>query len=123
MAKILKAAQKENLTKQEKPAYHLLVPQFTTAIAKVLTNGAKKYAPHNWEKGLPWSEVYRALQGHLTDWYEGKEKDHEWQFSHLAHAGCCLMFLFFYAVVLPSKYKKFDDRTFKVVNEEEIESK
>lgn len=104
-------AVKESLT-TPKDAHHLVVPQFVTGIAKVLSYGAKKYAAHNWERGLSWEEVYGALQRHLHAWYAGQENDSETKLSHLLHAGCCLMFLFWYTI--NPKYKQFDDRAFKL---------
>lgn len=63
------------------------------AIVKVLQFGAKKYAPRNWEKGMHWSRPFDALQRHLTAWWEGERADAETGFSHLWHAGCCILFL------------------------------
>ena len=62
-------------------------------IARVLTFGAKKYADRNWEKGFDYSRTYGALQRHLHSWFKGEENDPQTGLSHLAHAGCCLMFL------------------------------
>jgi len=71
-----------------------LMPVYTIQeISKVLTFGASKYADRNWEKGFDYSRVYGALQRHMTSWYSGEDKDSETGLSHLAHAGCCLMFL------------------------------
>lgn len=109
--KKIKGGDKEVLHKP-KLALHLVVPQFVQAIAQVLTKGGMKYSPHNWEKGISYEVVYGALQRHLHAWYTGEENDSEWGYSHLAHAGCCLMFLFWYQ--FSGKYKKFDDRAFKL---------
>lgn len=74
-----------------------LVPVYPlNEIAKVLTFGAKKYADRNWEKGLDYSRVYGALQRHSMAWYSGIDTDEETGISHLAHAGCCIMFLLEY---------------------------
>ena len=35
-------------------------------IAKVMTLGAIKYEPRNWEKGMNWSRAFGAIQRHLT---------------------------------------------------------
>ena len=66
------------------------------AIVKVLAFGAKKYAPRNWEKGMAWSRPYEALIRHMTAWWEGEKADPETGFSHLWHAGCCIVFLIAY---------------------------
>mgnify|MGYP001558282212 CR=1 FL=1 len=47
----------------------------------------------NWEAGFDWSRPYDALQRHLTAWWEGEDLDPESGLSHLAHCGCCLLFL------------------------------
>ena len=60
---------------------------------KVLTYGAKKYAPRNWEKGFEWSRAYGALLRHLFAFWQGEELDPETGIHHLAHAHCELIFL------------------------------
>jgi hypothetical protein len=87
-----------------------LVPvTFIRAVAAVLGYGQKKYAANNWRKGMAWSEVYSALQRHLTAWLEGEENDEESGLSHLWHAACCLAFLIEYAA-FRNLYGRFDDR-------------
>lgn len=66
------------------------------AIVHVLRFGADKYGPRNWERGMDWSRVYAALLRHLTAWWEGRCGDSETGYSHLWHAGCCLVFLIAY---------------------------
>lgn len=65
-------------------------------IVNVLTFGARKYDPRNWEKGIRYGRVFAALQRHLTAWWEGEDMDPESKQHHLAHAGCCLLFLLAY---------------------------
>lgn len=62
-------------------------------IAEILTFGAKKYADHNWRNGFKWSRLYGALFRHMFAWIKGQDKDPETGKSHLAHAGCCILFL------------------------------
>lgn len=62
-------------------------------IAKVLDFGKKKYAAHNWRKGMEWSRLIDATLRHVNAWKEGEEKDAESGLSHLAHAACCITFL------------------------------
>lgn len=62
-------------------------------IGKVMTFGATKYDDHNWRKGFKWSRLYGALLRHIFAHLNGQDKDPETGISHLAHAGCCLMFL------------------------------
>lgn len=79
-----------------KEPWHLAPVDAFRAIIKVLAFGANKYAPRNWEKGMAWSRCYSALQRHMTAWWEGDGKDPETGYSHLWHAGCCIVFLISY---------------------------
>ena len=79
----------------EKPRWELLSPRFIQEIVKVLTFGAKKYADDNWKHVKPFEDrYYGALMRHITAWRLGEKKDPETGLSRLAHAGCCLYFLF-----------------------------
>jgi len=90
----------------DKLPWHLLDPYSMECIVKVLQSGAKKYSDRNWEKGVKWSKVFRACIGHLFDWWMHRGNDPETGYSHLWHAGCCIMFLIHY-----ERYQKsFDDR-------------
>lgn len=63
------------------------------AIGDVLTYGAGKYDPHNWRNGFSWSRLIGATLRHFLAWMSGEDKDPETGLSHLAHAGCNIMFL------------------------------
>jgi hypothetical protein len=78
---------------QNKDTWHLLPFDAVTGIVKVLAFGAKKYGERNWENGMDWSRPYSALLRHLTAWWEGESTDQETGYSHLWHAGCCIVFL------------------------------
>ena len=80
-----------------KPGMHLLPPESLLAITRVLDIGAQKYGPDNWRSGMAWSRYYAALLRHMTAWWAGEDTDPETGLSHLAHAGCCAMFLLSYA--------------------------
>ena len=60
---------------------------------EVLTYGAKKYEPRNWEKGFEWSRAYGAALRHLFAFWQGEDLDPETGISHLAHAACEVAFL------------------------------
>lgn len=87
----------------------LLPPEPLIQIARVLDFGAKKYASYNWAKGIKYSRVYSAALRHLFAWWKGEDVDPETGLSHLAHAGCCVLFLLQYEL---SK-RDFDDRPVK----------
>lgn len=79
---------------QDKTRLDLVYPQFVENVGKVLTFGAKKYEPNNWQKVEdPVNRYYAAALRHLIAWREGEDKDPESGLSHLAHAACNLMFL------------------------------
>ena len=65
-------------------------------ITDVLTYGASKYTANNWCRGTGWGRYFSALCRHIFAWWGGEDKDPETGYSHLAHAGCCLLFLMEY---------------------------
>lgn len=78
----------------DKPNYWLVPPKSLEALCKVLTFGAKKYAPDNWRKVEKWQERYfSAAQRHLMEYRKGHKIDQESGEPHLAHAICCLAFM------------------------------
>jgi hypothetical protein len=83
--------------------YGLLPPLALAETVKVLTFGAEKYEPDNW-KQVPDSKrrYFDALQRHLWAYKTGEQMDPESGIHHLAHAMCCLMFLYEHDV----KYSK-----------------
>ena len=62
-------------------AYELIGTEGLRRLAVVYEQGAKKYAPRNWEKGLPWSRCFRSAVRHLFQWLAGAKDE-----DHLAHA-------------------------------------
>ena len=79
---------------QEKDRWDLLPWQATQQIVKVLTYGARKYTPDNW-KQVRDSRIryFAASMRHIVAWFLGERLDPESGLSHLAHAGCCILFL------------------------------
>lgn len=90
-----------------KARWDLMSPVLLTGIAKVLTFGAVKYSDRNWEKGIKFGRCFAALMRHLWAWWGGQKTDEETGYSHLHHAGCCLMFLSHFE---DGDYAEFDDR-------------
>jgi len=76
------------------------------AIAKIMTYGVKKYGERNWERGMAWHRPFGACMRHMWAWWQGQgptnesfifgELDEETGYSHLWHAGCCIIFLIAY---------------------------
>lgn len=81
---------------REKLRFDLIPPELLEQTALVLTYGAAKYTPRNWEKGMNWGRVFGALMRHMWAWWRGQDKDAETGFSHLSHAACCIAFLIAY---------------------------
>lgn len=100
---------------EEKTKMHLLPPGPLIKIAEVFTLGANKYAPWNYLKGegMDRTRMYDALQRHLLAWLSGEDEDKEWNKSHLAHAGCCLLML----MQLEQNRPKSDDRPKEIRDE------
>lgn len=90
-------ADKVKLTGQKfdggKPRMELLPTAPMMEIAKVLTFGAEKYDAHNWRGGLEQSRLIGAAYRHLSAYNEGEDIDPESGLPHLAHLGCCVMFM------------------------------
>ena len=77
---------------QGKPPMSLLSTTWLKGVAAVLGFGKKKYAAHNWRKGIVQSRLMDAALRHITSYMEGEDFDQESGLSHLDHASCCLMF-------------------------------
>ena len=90
----------------DKTRIDLFPPEAIFAISEILTFGAKKYEDRNWEKGMKWGRMFGATMRHLWSWWGGKgpttknfvfgDLDSETGYSHLWHAGCCIVFLITY---------------------------
>ena len=104
---------KEGLRFNEGKTRHDLVPAFAQEqYAKVLTNGAEKYAQRNWERGMPWSKVISSLKRHTQAWERGEDFDPETGIYHMAHVMCNAAFLVEYYRIYPQG----DDRPHQYLN-------
>jgi hypothetical protein len=103
-----KEAKKEPGSKHDfgKPPLDLLPAPSLIAIARVLEFGRGKYGAWNWRGGMSWSRPYAAALRHLLAWSDGEDADPETGLSHLAHAGCCILFL----LTLRKEHPELDDR-------------
>ena len=84
--------------------YGLLPPYALQETVKVLTFGAQKYERNNWihvDDGI--RRYFDALQRHVWAWKMGEDIDPESGLHHLAHAMCCLMFLYEREVIYNEK--------------------
>lgn len=79
---------------QDKPQWTLVPFKALDEVVKVLTSGARKYAPDNWKKVPNARQRYiDAAFRHMSAYAAGEKLDDETGKSHLAHAMCCLLFL------------------------------
>lgn len=92
-----------------KPMWDLIPLKTVGKIVDVLTFGANKYAPGNWKLVPNAQERYfAALLRHLEAWQSGESNDPESGLSHLAHAGCCLLFLLWFEDDTSKQNQTFD---------------
>ena len=68
---------------QGKIRVDLLPPFSINEVAKVFTEGSKKYSDNNWRRGQLWTTTLASLKRHLLEWESGKDVDPE--------DGCLLM--------------------------------
>jgi len=87
----------------KKAKFQLLIWTFIEDIAKVMTFGSEKYGDNNWQEGIKISRFWGAVFRHLVAALKGETKDKESGISHLAHAACNLMFIYWHIARL-----KFD---------------
>ena len=79
---------------QGKNRLDLIEPQFIEGVGEVLTFGAEKYEPNNWQNVEdPEDRYYAAALRHLMAYRKGEATDEESGLSHLKHAATNLMFL------------------------------
>ena len=85
-------------------------------IVKVLQFGAAKYARGNYANGsgLEYTRVLNSLMRHILAFARGEDIDPETGLSHMAHAGCNVLFLLHY-IKNPEKFSTNDDRGSKIV--------
>lgn len=78
-------------TADDKPRMGLISPFALRRLGEWLRLGAKKYAPRNWEKGMPFSRVVDSLERHVQAYKAGDCGE-----DHLAAIMCNAMFLAHY---------------------------
>lgn len=77
-----------------KERWSLLPWESLKGVVRVLTFGARKYAPDNWRKVPDARRRYTdAFFRHFVAWKLGEKTDPETGESHLSHALCCLLFI------------------------------
>jgi hypothetical protein len=61
--------------------YDLISPIGLRALAKTYAEGAEKFGAHNWENGMPASDMLNHAIAHVFKFLEGDQAE-----DHLAHA-------------------------------------
>lgn len=89
----------------DKPRMELLPFEALYEIAKVLTYGAKKYAPNDWKKVKNGKERYiGAMLRHLTEMQKGNKIDEESGLPHAAHLASNALFILYFEMKGKRKY-------------------
>ena len=100
-----------------KDKWSLLHLESIQEIIKVLMYGEEKYThkvgsqtvsgADNWKMipDIPF-RYFNATQRHLWAWKSGERNDPESGLPHLAHAGCCVLFMLWAEITKPPKNDK-----------------
>lgn len=96
--------------------FDLIPPGPLAEVARVYTIGARKYEDRNWEKGIIWGRIFRAMISHAYKWLMGERRDPDGQHP-LASVAWCALTLMEYERTHP----EFDDRP-KQAGADEIEA-
>lgn len=93
-------------TNDGKPRPGLISPFATEREGHVLAKGALKYAPRNWEKGMPISRCIESIERHLLAYKKGETDE-----DHMAHLRCNTGFIIHYEEMIKRGLlpKDFDD--------------
>lgn len=91
-----------------KPRYDLIPPEAMIAVADLFRIGAEKYGDRNWENGMSWGRIFRAMMSHAWLWWSGEEHDPVDRQHHLDSVIWCAMVLRTYIVRGPMH--RYDDR-------------
>lgn len=94
-----------------KGRFDLIAPEMLFRLSKWLQKGAEKYAPRNWELGIPISRCVDSAMRHLTQYLDGQNDE-----DHISACLCNLMFITYYEEHLPEMQ---DLPTWKVVKDAE----
>lgn len=90
-----------------KDPWDLLPWEAVELIVRVLEFGRKRYGAWNWVGVDQYRRRYfSALVRHLVAWRRGEQLDPDSGLPHLAHAGCCILFLL--AKETPGALTKFE---------------
>lgn len=89
----LTAPQQADHQDDGKPMMYLLPPLALLGVARVMTRGAEKYSPRNWERGMAHSRLLSSLLRHVVAVMAGEDLDPETGLDHIDHAACNALML------------------------------
>jgi hypothetical protein len=78
--------------------FDLLPPEALRALAELYGIGAIKYSDRNWEQGMKYGRVFRAMMSHAWKWWMGEEFDKEDGQHHLSSVAWCAFTLYTYYI-------------------------
>lgn len=83
----------------DKPDWTLMPWRGLESVIRVLEFGADKYGRNNWKTVPDAKRRYlAAAYRHINAVSDGQWLDEESGLPHLAHAGCCILFLLWFGV-------------------------
>jgi hypothetical protein len=82
--------------------YELVPIEPIEALADIMTYGAQKYAPNNWQN-VEQDRYYAALLRHVFAWRKGETYDSESGRHHLGHALTNLAFMLWQDIHIKGK--------------------
>lgn len=80
----------------ENERFDLITPIGLRRLAESYAEGARKYGDHNWQRGMPASQMINRALRHIYLWLEGDEEE-----DHLAHAAWNLLGICHFEEVMP----------------------
>jgi len=76
--------------------FDLITPIGLRRLAETCAEGAWKYGPYNWQKGIPASEMLNHAIRHIYLWLQGDAEE-----DHLAHAAWNILGVCHFEEVMP----------------------
>jgi hypothetical protein len=91
--------------------FDLLEPEFITAMAHIMSVGAKKYGDYNWQKGLSGANggINHAIK-HLMEYQANTPNDYGPRKMHLVQVAVNAMFEFYYDGQREAKKEMMDEK-------------
>lgn len=88
-----------------------LLPRSLERVVEIYTEGSKKYAERNWEKGRSFADGFGAMMRHAWAWFWRRSDGHQ-QGLHLASVAWWALALMEWEETHP----EYDDRPYGVAN-------